>query len=307
MGKRTLILGTLTLVSIMLVMASLPPSVLWAQEETLTIKSMRISLWPEYDDPRILVMYEGEFADGSLFPHEVKFPAPVGAEIEQVCALQKPSNQHQCQLYQAYEEDGALAISYTLPITTYFLEYYYDGLEGQTDKAFTYEFQSPYRIQKLEIEVQQPLRSASFSLSPDGATPVSRGDGFQYYGYSFDDVTPGQVISIGASYTKSDDRPSVSGASGEQGGGSTGLIVGGITAVVALAVVGWLAFLRPRGRRVSVAARSGKGPRAVMPEPRGPSHKRGAQKASFCSHCGLKLDEDDNFCPKCGTSIGRRS
>ena len=34
-------------------------------EEVLSIGRMKIAIWPEYDDPGVLVIYDGRFADSS--------------------------------------------------------------------------------------------------------------------------------------------------------------------------------------------------------------------------------------------------
>ena len=75
-------------------------------------------------DPRVLVMYEGEFNVDTPFPQPVAFPVPLGSEINQVCALQPPNDEHLCQLYETLTEPDNLLVVYTLPIPTYFLEYY---------------------------------------------------------------------------------------------------------------------------------------------------------------------------------------
>lgn len=271
-----------------------------AQEEVLIIKNMDVRVWPEYDNQLVLVVYEGEFLDGSVFPQDVKFLAPLNAEIGQVCALRKPSNEHWCQLAQTEAEEGSLAILYELPIPTYFLEYYYDGIEGGTDRGFAFEFQSPYSIQNLEIEVQQPLRSSNFSLSPEGAVKMSAGDGFKYYRYAFDDVEPGQALTIDASYSKSDTRPSVSGASG--GGGISAVAVIVVLALAALAVTGW--FLMRRHQRTSLrpvhATHSARKPRMTSPTPSATQATAKGAKSAFCSQCGTPLEKDDKFCSDCG-------
>lgn len=311
-GRKGIILRVLTPLAVMLTIVLLTSSVTAAEEETLRIKSVQVSVWAEYDDPRILVIYQGEFNDIPAFPQPVEFLAPSGAEINQVCALTKPANEHLCQLYETVEGEDSLAISYTLPIPTFFLEYYYPGITVGTDeRAFTYEFQSPYPIDELEIEVQQPLRSSHFSLFPTQDRITSDGLGFNYYHYSFDDVAAGEVITIGASYTKTDRDPSMSGNQGQQGGaGSSAVpIVLGVIAVAVMGTVGWFALLRhrrPTSRATAAAGRAGRAT-AVESKVHVPKGKPAGGKVSFCSNCGRKLEQIDNFCPGCGTGRKKTS
>jgi len=47
----------------------------------LTIVRLRLSIWPEYDDPRVLIMLRGEMAPHQAFPTQITLPLPKGAEI----------------------------------------------------------------------------------------------------------------------------------------------------------------------------------------------------------------------------------
>jgi hypothetical protein len=291
-------------VFMLLIVPFLASSALWAQEESLSLTSMKVSLWPEYDDPRLLVIYEGEFGDSATFPREVKFLIPRGSDINQVCAITKPGNEHRCQLYEVHEEGNWLAITYELPIPTFFLEYYYGGISGEADREAAYDFQSPYTIEELKFEVQQPLRSTDFTLSPAYTNVMSDGAGFKYYNFSIDSVAPDQVINVNASYSKVDQRPSVSGSQSQQNGpgGSGTAVILGIVGVAAIGGIGWIAVSRhrsysPRAVRASSPGRKAK---ASMKEPQVARAGKELKKASFCAKCGLKLDQNDNFCSGCG-------
>lgn len=273
--------------------------------DSLNINKMRISVWPEYDNPRILVIYSGEFAQSSPFPQQVRFLVPAGVEISQVCALRQPENEHLCQLYQTTNEGDYLAIDYSLPLPVFYLEFYYDAIKGQPDKSFAYQFESKYGIDKLEIEIQQPLRSSSFQLSPSSSSITSGSDGFKYYHYNFDGVTPGQVISFKGNYSKADSKPSIT-TNPKTGANSTLSVVLAVIGVVALGTVGWMLLRRPRQRLAPRAAVSNTRalPRASqkpVARTNRPATANQSRKASFCSNCGLKLKDGDNFCAGCGT------
>ena len=42
---------------------------------------LRLSIWPEYDDPRVLIMLRGEMTPRQAFPASITLPLPKGAEI----------------------------------------------------------------------------------------------------------------------------------------------------------------------------------------------------------------------------------
>lgn len=300
-----LILGLLTTVAL------IAPPAMGESDETLTIKTMRVSLWPEYDDPRVLVMYQGEFYNEAIFPQPVAFPVPLGSEMNQVCALQPPDNSHLCQLYETLTESDSLSISYTLPIPTYYLEYYWDGITGQPEKSFAFQYVSPYAIDTLEIEVQQPLKATGFELVPQYASATSDSQGLKYFHYVFKDVKPGQVINIDASYFKSDDRPSVSGSQIGGAGGSNSYIWIGIgAAIVVVVAAGFILFTRKsavsrtQSRRAARIEANRSGARTTQrPAAPGPSLPAPGTEVLFCSHCGTKLAVEAAFCQLCGAKV----
>ena len=290
--------------------ALIAPSAMAASGEPLTIKTMKVSLWPEYDDPRVLVIYEGEFYTDASFPQPVAFPVPLGSEMSQVCALQPPDNDHLCQLYETLTEPDNLSISYTLPVPTYYLEYYWDGIKGQPEKSFAFQYVSPYAVDTLEIDVQQPLTATGFELALPYASATSDSRGMKYFRYVFQDVKSGQVINIDASYSKSDDRPSVSGSQIGGAGGSNGYLWIGIGAAIVVIAAGLILFTRKpavsrtQSRRAARIEANRSGDRTTQrPAAPKPSLPAPGTEVLFCSHCGTKLVSGAVFCQLCGAEV----
>lgn len=46
-----------------------------------------ISVWPEYDEPRNLVIYNGSLADNNPLPQPITLEAPAGARINMTCEV----------------------------------------------------------------------------------------------------------------------------------------------------------------------------------------------------------------------------
>ena len=47
----------------------------------LVMARLRLSIWLEYDDPRVLIMFRGEMTPRQAFPASITLPIPKGAEI----------------------------------------------------------------------------------------------------------------------------------------------------------------------------------------------------------------------------------
>ena len=330
MKKRDALIRAFTILGLILTVAVIASPAMAASDNPPAIKTMKVQVWPEYDDPRVMVTYQGEFKDSSVFPQPVKFPAPLGSEMAMVCALKPPDEEHLCQLYDTLTESNALSVSYTLPIPTYYLEYYWDGIRTETDKSFSFNYVSPYAIDTLELEVQQPLKATDFKLAQPYASATSDGLGMKYYNYVFKNVTPGQTISIDASYTKPDNKPSVAKkaniGTSTAGGGYEFNFIGTGAAILVVGVIGFVLLKRNRAAapvRVSASRRAARiearradvqraqsqpaQTRRAEPQPavRQPSAKltRPVPPRALIAAISNQPVTDAVFCSKCGTKL----
>lgn len=283
------------------------------EEEGMRVEGMSVSILPEYDDPSVLVMAQGDFA-GDFTPQEVEFVLPLGAEVTQACGLTQPDQEHLCQPYILSQEGDSMILRYTLPLPTFFFEYYYDPVEDPAaPRNVEYLFQPTYPVDSLLVEVQEPLGAADFTLEPSSQQVFSDDQGFRYFYYDYEALTPDEPVSLDISYLKNDANTSVepraqTGAAGiptEDDGGLNRVFL----VVVSLGVIGLLAFLA-FGRRAGQMATA-----AVSPGTAGgrKATTRAAAPASapsgggFCFECGHQLQTSHRFCPSCGTAARRPS
>ncbi|MCL5958274.1 MAG: zinc ribbon domain-containing protein [Chloroflexi bacterium] len=293
-----------------------------AEDGQTRIKSFKISVEPEYDEPRVLVVYQGEFDDKASFPKIVKFRLPKDAEVGQVCALSE-KKEHLCQLYETKKGEDFIELSYTLPIPTFYIEFYYNPIQSEGAREIGFSYAHVYPADKVDVEVQQPLRSTDFSVYPNPLSTSSDNQGFKYSNLSFENVRADQKLDLKISYTKQDKNPSVPKAkqgSGAPAGGSgldvnVWLILGSSVALAGVVYVGLSRRSRqfaPHPARVaSRAAPATQYNRQPGPEPRSGSRKgrkldqlmqvaQARQGAGFCSGCGNPLEVGDRFCSACG-------
>ena len=132
----------------------------------LTIPQASLKLWPEYDDPGVLVILSGDFANDATFPQTVAFPVAEGARNIQA-TVNDPAKGLLSQEWQM--EDGKVA--YSLPQPGFHLEYYVDRPVSGDQRKIVHTFEAPYPIASLEIAVQQPARATDFSVTPAPSPP----------------------------------------------------------------------------------------------------------------------------------------
>lgn len=175
----------------------------------LSIGRMRAAIWPEYDDLGVLVIYDGRFRDENAFPAETTFILPKDSVISDACSL-SPKGQHFCQLYRQKTVGGADEVRLKLPYPNFYLSFHISPFkniqEGQ--KIFDYTISVNHDIEKLEVDIQKPLRAEGFKITPQSSY-VSEKKGFEHYGYVFENVTKGKTLDFKIEYTKKDGLPSV--------------------------------------------------------------------------------------------------
>jgi hypothetical protein len=288
-----------------------------AQATAPVIQTADLRIWPEYDDPGILVVLAGKFADGSQFPLQASFPVPAGARNVQA-TYQDASG---ALINKPYEiKDGQL--TYELPSAGFQLEYYLDRAPSGDQRNIDYTFVAPYAINSLREEVQQPARSTGFTLTPAGASAQQGGDGLTYHVISRSNVAAGENLDTKISYTKADSgvsapqlvaqtstasQPAAAPATTTASGSSTNILPWLLIGLGVALLVGILAYWlvtrqrQPAPQQVSTGRPAAVQAKAGQPAPRPLAPTRPAAEAvSFCTNCGHGLKAEDRFCSQCG-------
>ena len=279
-----------------------------AQANGLHITRLQLSVWPEYDDPRVLVIMRGELAPGVPFPTQINLPVPPDAEIIGAGMISE-LGELLLQPHRVVSGGTSPTLEITLPSRRFFAELYYDPFETSGDtKRFSYTFRAPYPIGQLDVDVQQPYTASDFAVEPPAMTQESEGRDTTYHRFAYRDVAPGQETSFVVSYVKADEQPSVPKADKPQADGAEhkgpqdrkviySAVLAGVVAAYVLAYLLWVAYRR---RRTGVTAAE---PATLAisapptPTPAAPA------TSNFCSQCGRALNTDYAFCPGCGHAI----
>ncbi len=245
----------------------------FSQQNLIVLERLEISLWPEYDDPRLLVIYRGELAEDPNSP--LVFTIPSTAQIHAVAHV-GPAGTLLADDWQLLSDGNDQIVLFTPGSRRFQLEYYDDVLGTAPQRSFVFRFRSErYEIKNLEIEVQQPLRATGFQTSPTLDPQGVDTRGFSYFGRRVGAVPAGTLIEQRVSYRKTDTLPSLRPAAQ----GSWWIAIGAGLAVAALGVASFIWFWQRR-----------RGSRATAQE----------HLAQFCVRCGYRFRADEQFCPQCG-------
>ncbi len=265
-----------------------------AGDAEIRISQMEIDIWPEYDDPRVLVIYQGELESDVEVPSEFLLLIPRGAQIHMAGALGE-RGEHLHALFETRPAGDRLTeVSYQLETRKFYMEFYYDPITGDDAKEFRYPLVSVYPTARLLVRVQQPLKASDFRTTPLSVDVLQDAGGFNDHRLIFDDVAGNDENSITVSYVKSDGQPSVAKAGASAPSGSTAmrniLIVGAVLLVGAVGVGAFASSMKRKAVPVEAGASR------VAPDA-GNAHRR---QQKFCRTCGVQMSKSDKFCGECG-------
>lgn len=289
---------TLMLMMALLLAALLVPGAAQAQD-TVTLATMTIRAWPEFDDPSMLLILEGQAAAPG--PVDLTVPLPASSRINAVAYPDETNNLLTLEYTQAGD-----AITFQSPTGAFWIEVYDPSLVIDGDaRSYELNWTPPFAINNLGIEVQTPFGARDMTIQPEGASGGTDQFNLPLTAISQQDIPAGDTVSLSISYTKSDPTLSadwlaqtapsdVAPPAPESGAAAGG---GPSTLVIVLLIAGGLALVgggvwyvlqstqKPVGRSARRAGAAG----------------HGGQK--FCTQCGRAIEPGDKFCRHCGAKV----
>ena len=276
-----------------------------AQEE-VKLEAVSVQLWPEFDQPEMLVIYDFTLADDVSLPVNVTLRIPSDATLIAVAYAPPGSNL----LNAPYEEpyiDGSWQVITVIVDTaaTYHVEYYAPLNFSDTQREYDYLWPGDYAVNLFNLSMKVPVDTTEVSTTPQMTETLSEDGSQSFLSWNTSGLESGEQVPIAITYIKISDRLSMSeqpletGTVDENTQGRVSLnnylpyILGGVG--VLLIVAGGLYFWQ-----------SSKG----KPEPR-KRHRTRAQdddsEVVYCHQCGKRAQSSDRFCRTCGTRLRKGS
>src|SRR5215470_2902648 len=294
----------------------------------LVMARLRLSIWPEYDDPRVLIMLRGEMTPRQAFPASITLPIPKGAEIIGAGMISE-QNELLLHPHQVLPGDAHDTLQLNLPVPRFFVEFYYNPFTTSgPEKRFVYPAPTTYPIELFEVDIQQPLKATAFTLTPEPMEHRTDNQGFIYHQFTYRDVGKGQSQTFTIAYTKTVATPSVSKqqptpqpTEKARARLDNTLVSLGIFSGAILLFAGCTWFMQ-RSQRPHMPATTASAPSVSIsdtllallredPQPQEtevadvPPGLQRTRAINFCANCGRKLHPDDRFCSGCGKPIKR--
>ncbi len=267
------------------------------------LHALDISLWPEYDDPRVLVIIFGTLDEPNT---EVRVPLPEKAELNAVAYVSEDGRLLTAE-WRAEAVDGKTTIVVSVPSKQFHVEYYLDAVTPGEKTVVHVRIPVPEaQITQATLTVQQPANTTDFEGDPP-LGPLEQGfGGLMYATRNLGALSPGDVVEQVVRYTRL--APGLSTTpralvtpvpppdqAPEPGRNWIPVAVGVLIAlVIAVLVVLWL-----RQQSATVAATAPPAPPSKRRKKRRPLSTTTLPK--YCPNCGHPFAPNDRFCAMCGT------
>lgn len=272
-------------------------------QQGIAFNNFTVQLWPEFDQPSMLVIYDFSLAEGTPLPVDVTLRIPANANIIAVAYADSGGL-----LNAPYQEPVSVGDWQTLTLivdtqTTYHIEYYAPLTTANTQRNYAYLWPGDYAVNTLDVSVKVPVDTTEITTDPPMTDVTPTGSAQRFLAWATRDLNAGDQVAIQLTYTKTSDRLSVSdqpletGIVDENTRGRISLnnylpyILGGLG--VLLILVGGVYFWQ-----------TSKGKPAPRRRHRSRENDSDAEEV-YCHQCGKRAQANDRFCRTCGTRMRR--
>ncbi len=274
-----------------------------AQNET-HLSSVTVDIWPEYDQPAVLVIYHISLSSNTTFPAILNLRVPAQAEVYAV-AVSDAVNGLLNAPYDRTVQGAWATLKITANSKDVQVEYYDVLVINGTARHFVYNWAGDYGVDAFTVTLQQPVGATDLATNP-ALTQSSIGqDGFTYYQSAPLALAAGRSFILTTDYQKETDTLSTTGLPVQPAQPLTANIPGRETTnniLIILVVIGVTLILVGTGFGLY------KWNRCTRRTGNMRTRNSLVQKSSetddvYCNQCGKRAQPGDVFCRTCGIRL----
>ncbi len=288
------------------VIVFLIPSTVQAQGD-VHFSLLSVNIWPEYDQPAILMIYRITLASDTLLPANLTISIPSDAQINAVAMVDPVKG-----LVNAPYDTSLQGLWSELRLTSNSqqiqIEYYAPLVKNGSVRHIVFEWPGEYAVDKLEANFLKPFgaESVSISLAPTDTGPGQ--DGLTNYRVQTNNLKAGQSFSLTIDYQRNTDDLSISSlpvqavsTPGPETPGRVSMtgflpwVLAGIGVLLIVAgIVGFVVWQRSSQGNIKVKKNTAQ-------------REESEDEFIYCHQCGKRAQPGDVFCRTCGTRLKRGS
>jgi hypothetical protein len=280
-------------------------------QSTVKLDSVIVQLWPEFDKPEMLAMYQFTLSASTALSQDISFRIPADATVSAVAVGQTQDTvTDQNVVYDSSVVGEWLLVTVKHVTGPAIRIEYYDALQiDGTSRHYVYTWPGQYETGGLVVVFQQPVDATNLVLDPEASTSQTDSNGLVYYRVDFPALAAGETATLTADYRKLTDRlsaslsqvkPSAPLDNNAQGKATLSVLlpwlVGGAgILLIAVGLVVGLNYWRGTGKD------SIKRKRHVVKR----EEEKETNEAQYCPQCGKRAQPADQFCRTCGARLQR--
>ncbi len=289
--------------AVLLVVGALFTPLVAQAQNPVKLSTLQVQLWPEYDQPSMLVIYDFKLPDSTKLPVSVSMTFPKNATLVAVASQAADGSLLNTDYIgpTANEQWQSITIQIQTP-TTYHVEYYQPLSRTGKQRQFNYLWSGAYAIDLMSVSIRLPPDTTSVVTNPDMSS-AKGADGSSNLTKEFGALQAGQQVPVALTYTKTTDKLSVPAESVQPSRPLDSKTPGRVLlsnyvpyilgALGILAVgAGSIYLLQPHNRQLYQ---------------RRPTHRphaaAGGKADVYCHQCGARAEAGDRFCRVCGTKL----
>lgn len=318
--------------TIIFILALLLPGLAAAQSGEPTLSNLTVEVWPEFDQPNVLVIYRIELSEDTPLPATLTFHFPAYIDGMHAVAVERDGRllTPEENALQTDTTADALAVTLTANDRKLQMEYYDPQIlsKQDQDRQLDFSFAVDYPVDNAIVQIQEPLESSNFKLNPEAGNKFADNNGLNYQRLDIAGLAAGDTVDLKASYSRSTDTPSanlmqasattpepatdaasvevITNEAPEPGGLPIGYLLVGAGVLLLLATGGYW-WWSNRAPATPVAARSGPQQQRAPRKKRrtatagGSTKTKATASGGYCHQCGTALRSDSKFCHVCGS------
>jgi hypothetical protein len=283
--------------------AILVPSHAYGQTP-ISLSTLQVQLWPEYDQPSMLVIYDFQVGSGTELPVGVSLKFPKDANLIAVAVQGADGSLMNADYLESAGNDmwQSVVVQIQSP-TIYRLEYYQPLQRTDARRQFSFQWTGEYAIQDFSLAVRLPADATGVATDPE-LTPTQSAGGTTLLEKDFGALGAGDTFDLRLDYTRSSDALAASQADLQPSQPLDGSTQGRVMLSNYYPyILGALGIVLVAGGSLyfwqSSRARS----------PRDKRHRTSSEKTAgrdddvYCHQCGARAEPGDRFCRVCGTKL----
>lgn len=275
-----------------------------AAQSPILLSGVLVQLWPEYDQPSMLVLYDLQVAPGTQLPATVTIRIPKEANLTAVAVHGDGATLLNADYRDSSSDETWQSIAIQIQSSSgYRIEYVQPLSRSGDERRFRYTWPGDYPVGDFNLNVRMPADATAVRTDPE-LQPGEVGDTTYWLGQDFDSLASGTEVTFDLAYSRTSESP----VEPQQGLQPTqpldartpGRVMMSnylpyFLGALGVVLIGGGAFYFWQAGQARAPRRSRHGSGMHLPGRR--------SDEIYCHECGTRAQAGDRFCRVCGARL----